>query len=539
MKGVFQARHVPDRAVPTGRGAILELRAVRVENRPICVFLAFAISLVAIQASDYFVSPHGRDDDGGLSIRQPWKSLERVNRHISENGLKPGDTIRFLGGCKFAGNLVLNRATGGTQVNPVLISSYGCGRATLLPGRKTGILIRETPWITVSNLDLTASSDSDGDGIRCDRDIESNQRIPGIEIRSCTARGFGWHGIMIDASQRSSGFERVVLKDCITTGNRYAGIMIYGGNPAGRTLRAHAEITVDHCVATGNPGDPDQLQHHSGSGILMDGVDSGLIHGCIAAANGAECRNDRGGPVGIWAHACRDVIIENCESYENRSCLRDGGGFDLDGGCENCAMRWNYSHDNHGPGFLVYMYNGAAYAARGCQIRGNISSNDGGQGSAYAGIEIGSENGCQIEALDVANNTVIAPKRSVATIRISGESIQATVRSNLVVAPAHGVLAALSGHHHHLHFIGNRYWRADGKSVFLIDSQWAIPTLGSWHSSSGPDTRFSSEGESLADPGAACTPSPRRRANQTTPFWPDFYHHCQPEVGAPRHPPGT
>lgn len=487
-----------------------------------------------LRAADVYVSPHGSDTDTGDSPRRAWRSLDRLNRHVRDHGVAPGDSIRLRAGTIHRGSIVLNHATGGTSNQPVLITSYGRGRAWINAGSGNGILIRETPWVTVSNLDVIAGKANLGDGIRCDRDHDGSQRIAGIRVVDCAFTGFGWHGIMVDATQRTNGFEHVRIERCVARQNRHAGIMVYGGNQTGRHQRPHADVVVTECMARDNPGDPDELQHHSGSGILLDGVDGGAVRRCVASGNGAECRSDRGGPVGIWTHASRRVTIERCESFANQSLLRDGGGFDIDGGCEECVLRWNFSHDNHGPGFLVYTYAGAAYADFGCRVQGNVSFQDGAPGTGYGGIQVGSESGCRLRGLEVSGNTVIGPKSTVGSLRIGGESIEAHVHGNLIVVPAHGVLVSFSGHRHRVRFERNHYWRPDGKPVFLVDSQWTVPSLASWRHPDGVETRFNADGEEFSDPMIQGIPAgiPSHRGFNA-PRWLSLRHRLPRECGAP------
>ncbi len=534
--GPVPARH---RAQLKGRQRLLDRLGGDRLSYSLTFLLIYALVSPALapHAAEFYFDPRGNDLDHGTSEKHPWKSLDRANQHIAEKGLKPGDTLRFRGGSTFEGYLRLDHAGGGIQSAPVRITSYGRGRATFKPGVKTGILIRETAWVSVSHLNLVAAIGNLGDGIRCDRTQESELRIRGLTIQDCSVLGFGWHGVMVDAAQRSHGFDGVLIERCVAQGNRHAGIMVYGGNPTGRSQRAHANIRILDCLAAENLGDPDELKHHSGSGIFLDGVETALIRGCVAAKNGANCRNERGGPVGIWAHASSQVRIERCESYGNASRLRDGGGFDLDGGCEDCVLRWNFSHHNHGPGFLIYTYTGAAYADRDCQVYGNISWNDGAKSSGYAGIQIGAEEGCQIRGLKVAYNTVIAPQDSVGAIRILGHSIDASIRSNLVVAPIHGILVAISGFKHRVHFHGNRYWREDKRPVFLVDFQWSIPSLDSWSNATGPDTRFTSEADLFLDPYLKRLRFPDPQILRSHPSWPQLSHRFLSEVGAPSRPP--
>jgi len=499
--------------------------------------MAAFLAVATVLATDFHVSPDGRDEGSGTRVESAWKSVERANRHIRETGLRPGDRILFRGGATFRGNLVVSGAGGGTRERPVTLGSFGSGRAILDAGGGTGILVRETPWVSIADLEITASVTNDGDGIRFDRIRSNGRRIDGAAVLRCDVHGFAWHGVMVDAAQREDGYAHVVIADTRAASNRHAGIQVYGGNPAGRTNHPHADITISRCVAVSNPGDPEQLNHHSGSGIFVDGADGVRIESCIAADNGSECRSERGGPVGVWIHACRSAVIERCESFGNRSMLRDGGGFDIDGGCEQAVLRWNFSHDNDGPGLMVYTYNGAPYSDRSCRVVGNISWADGRRASGYAGLQIGAEDGCRIQDLVVADNTVIAPAGSVATVRIQGSRVEGVIRNNLVIAADHGVLVSFSGFNHRIGFEGNRYWRADGRPVFLVDGQWPIPALADWHSSTGPERRFTAAGERFADPGAAAALPPSYRQIPKAPRWPALRMQQAGTVGAPVDPP--
>ncbi len=442
------------------------------------------------RGGEYYVSPSGDDTASGQHPTTAWRSVDRVNRHLRESNAPGGDQIRFRGGAHFAGNLVLDRSSRGTRDAPFVFGTYGRGPATLGAGRGSGITVRESAWVSITNLVIVAGANNAGDGIRFDRVLQTGGRLEGVRIEHCVTRGFGWHGIMIDTARQDHGFAQVTLADCDASGNRHAGIMIYGGNPAGREHRAHADVQILRCRAWSNPGDPDWLAHHSGSGIFVDGVDGGLVSECRAWRNGGECRSEQGGPVGIWAHASRAVSIQHCESFENQTRLRDGGGFDLDGGCENCVLHGNFSHDNAGPGFLVYTYSGAGYRDHGCQVTGNLSWHDGRVGSGYAGLQVGAESGCHITDLTVARNLVVAPAGAVAATKIQGHNIAADWRSNLILASPHAVLISVSGYEHQLRFTDNEYWRNDGQMVFLIDLAWPVGSIRDWLELANHDARF-------------------------------------------------
>lgn len=164
------------------------------------LWLVLACGLgLAVRGAEFYVSRAGDDAHDGTSPRRAWRTVDRVNRHVVEAGLGPGDRIQFRGGDSFVGNLVVDRTRGGTREQPVVIGSYGKRRATLLAGGGTGIRVKETPWVVIEALQVRAGRTNDGDGIRFDRVYNDGRRIPGVTIRDCRIEGFAWHGIMIDA----------------------------------------------------------------------------------------------------------------------------------------------------------------------------------------------------------------------------------------------------------------------------------------------------------------------------------------------------
>jgi hypothetical protein len=96
--------------------------------------------VLPLAAKDYFVRPTGNDEAKGTSTNAAWQTIERVNRARFE----PGDRVRFEANTSFAGNLLLPAEDAGTSNAPVVIGSFGEGRATILAGRQTGITVESS-----------------------------------------------------------------------------------------------------------------------------------------------------------------------------------------------------------------------------------------------------------------------------------------------------------------------------------------------------------------------------------------------------------
>src|SRR6516162_6189131 len=85
-----------------------------------------------LMSATYYVSPTGDDGHSGTSTTSAWKTIARVN----SAGLQPGDHVLFQGGMTFYGSIKLKN--GGSSSSPIIVSSYGSGRATINSGKSDG-----------------------------------------------------------------------------------------------------------------------------------------------------------------------------------------------------------------------------------------------------------------------------------------------------------------------------------------------------------------------------------------------------------------
>ena len=355
--------------------------------------------------TDYYVSPTGDDKNLGTSQDQAWKSIDQVNRIA----FKPGDRILFESGQTFNGSLTFNADDAGTSENPVTISSYGTERASINSSSKKGFYGYNCPGIVISNLNFIGSGRLDpagSSGIVFYTDRRDGVKLEYIRIDSVEVIGFRQSGIEIGAYHSNrSGFKNIWITNAIVHDCGDKGISSYGYWPPDPSNRSHQDIYIANCKVYSIIGIAEKNKH-TGNGIVISSVKDGIIEYCEAYNNGGLNSGSEGGPIGIWAWESNDITIQFCESHHNKTNNgKDGGGYDLDGGCVDCIMQYNYSNDNYGAGFGLYQFGGAS-AFRNNVVRYNISENDGLIGG-YGGINLWSTSSSGgIRNTLIHNNTI-------------------------------------------------------------------------------------------------------------------------------------
>jgi hypothetical protein len=453
----------------------MALRAISNLKARVMMILAVPLFSSGLWAAEYFVGADGDDAAAGTSAATAWRSIARVN----EVQLHPGDSVLFQAGKEFTGNLHLTAEDAGRSDAPVVIRSTEGGRATIVAGEGTGITVESAGNIRIENLEIKGAglTNNFGHGILCDNLLTNDSpRLPNLSINRVDVSGFGIHGILITGAR--VGFEHVRVTGCSLHDNLRGGMEIAGRLPYDSPLYAHADVVVSDCLAFNNTGDPNFARNHSGSGIVLYQVDGGAIRGCTAWNNGALGDNRKGGGVGIWICAARRVVIEECESFANKTRGLDGGGFDIDGGCEECTLQYNYSHDNDGPGLMVYTYRWASYQDRGNVVRFNVSENDSRRSRNYAGLWVRAD-GRPMSDLEIYNNTVIIGNWSEQAAFFHGDGVEARVRNNIFVSRGQAVPLKVSEPRTSLRFEGNCYWRS-GDPFSLRWGDVAFTSIGTW-----------------------------------------------------------
>lgn len=338
----------------------------------------------ALTAASYFVdSVDGKDSQLGTSEQTAWQTLTRVNAIQ----LRPGDSVHLKCGSRWSQGL--SPKGSGTPKEPIQLIAYGKGRRPIVDGGKQPALrlYGQEGWI-VEGLEFTNDKQAQIDAVQvlCGTD---RRVCRFLRIRDCVARDSGRSGIHIGDANATEGepsggvFEDVAIEHCQSHGHPDSGIFVHGVYPVEKVR----DVVIRGCAAHSNGWD----------GIKIYSARRGLIERCVAYRNGLN-ENAR---VGIWCWDSDDVVIQCCESYDNRTPGKmDGGGFDIDWSCRRCTIQYCYSHDNDGAGIL-FMGVKKGVTNHSC-VRFNISQNDG-RKNGYGGITCYG----QLEDSAVYNNAVV------------------------------------------------------------------------------------------------------------------------------------
>jgi hypothetical protein len=323
----------------------------------LCILLLPSIHL---QAVNYYLSSSGNNQASGNSSATAWRSIERLN---SEN-LNAGDTVFFEGGKSFTGNIYLDSSDAGSPFHPLVLTSYGQGRAVILAGDSYGLFVYNAAGIEISNLEFLGSGAllNKKEGIHFFTDLKKGEKLEHIRVEQVDIHGFGKSGFSLGSWDSTyPGFKDVELMKIKSYSNE-TGLNTYDQADWKSTKYAHQDIRIRDCEFLSNLS----------SGIVLCGIDTGIIEYCRASGTGASGT----GVVAIWAWSCKNLLFQYCIADGTVTSGPDGGGYDLDGGTENCIIQYCYSYNNAGPGYMHcdYPY---SRPTKNNVIRYCLSENDG------------------------------------------------------------------------------------------------------------------------------------------------------------------
>lgn len=441
----------------------------------------------SISTTIYYVDPdQGNDSALGTSPSGAWRTLAK----LSTIPLQGGVEVRLKSGAQFQEQLYLSEGQGGTAANPLVITTDGPTRTTILAGQDDGVLVYNTGGIVFENLTVIGSGmeSNAGSGLMFYTD-QPGRREP-IVVRDVSASGFGEYGLYASGwreDDQLAGFSGLTVSRGVFFENELGGMMTWA-----HQLYGIENVHISHSTFHSNPGRPG-FSNPSGSGVVLGRTDGGVIEYSVAYNNGAANTNSAG-PVGIWAYDSNNVVIQHNLAYANRSAGGDGGGFDLDGGTTNSIMQYNFSYNNDGAGYLIAQYAGAP-SFGGNVVRYNISQNDG-RRSGYGGITLWAAQASNpVMDTEIYHNTVFitdASNGTPAAVRLFGGNFQnIALRNNLFIADGASGVNVIDADQavgiDKVQFQGNGYFHLNHDGTKLVYGPETYDDLSSWRTGSNQE----------------------------------------------------
>lgn len=390
--------------------------------------ILFLILPFASMAIDYFVSSStGSDHNQGTSAETAWQTISKVNTA----NLHAGDRILFKSGDTFKGTLAL--FTQGEEGLVISISSYGAGEKPQIDGdgAEAAIDLKNPANLLIEKLEIVNWKGKYG--------IKFTAEDAG-EMKNLVFQNLDIHDV---------GYETTTITDPSKSIGGICGRVLKGKKPSwwdGLTIQKVYIHNVGSCGITfGNEvnlyklskDDPYYKTHKNVliqecriDSIVRDGIwirqcDGAIIQHCEVSRTGMNAISN-----GIWFWDCLNSVMQYNEGWE---CLsprgNDGGPFSIDNHCWNCVIQYNYSHDNEGPGYMVF---GRMGDNGGNIVRNNLSFND---------------------------NTTKTYRPGFGAISIISEVKNALIENNIVVA----------GQDSHV-ILGHHYWEGFPHSVIYTNN---------------------------------------------------------------------
>lgn len=377
------------------------------------LLLCFLGVVLQAQGATYYVDAiNGNDAATGLSEKQAWKTLARVNAQV----FRAGDKLLFRAGRIFEGKLKLQGS--GTAAQPITVDKYGEGYKPRIQGNgimpATLHLYNVEYWeirhLDISNTGQERQSGRNGVLVQA-RDTGTLHHIILSELDvhdvngSLLKAGGAGAGIMVQAGGRNvkSRFDELIIEKC-TIRNTHRNGITFAGHWSRTDWFPSLRVIVRNNLLEGVPGD----------GIVPIGCDGALITHNVMR----DCPRllpDSEAAAGIWPWSCDNTVIQYNEVSDHKAPW-DGQGFDSDWNCRNTLIQYNYSHDNEG-GFLLVCDDGSqkmptSAGNTGTIVRYNISINDGLRTTGkHAGFSPVIHLPGPARNTQIYNNVVIVPQR--------------------------------------------------------------------------------------------------------------------------------
>lgn len=397
----------------------------------IILLMMMILAVGLSRASDYyFSSVSGNDSQKGISQSEAWKTFSP----LSNIQLKPGDRILLEANSQFTGTLTLEIQ--GTKDKAIYVGKYGEGKLPRIDGNgnEAAIFLKNPSNILIENIEIVNWKGKYAINFIAENAGEMRNVIfqdldiheVGYETTLITEPSKSIGGICgrVLKGDKASWWDGLIMRrlyihnvgSCgITFGNN---VNLYELTKDDPYYKPHLNVLIEDC----------RLDSIVRDGIWIRQCDGALIQNCKVSRTGMNAISN-----GIWFWDCLNSVMQYNEGWE---CLsprgNDGAPFSIDNHCWNCIIQYNYSHDNEGPGYMLF---GRMGDNGGNIIRNNISYNDNvtrtyKHGTASIAVVSEVKNGL------IENNTIVAGQDTYSLLghrNWEGYPHSVTYRKNLFI----------------------------------------------------------------------------------------------------------
>jgi hypothetical protein len=148
----------------------------------------------------------------------------------------------------------------------------------------------------------------------------------------------------------------------------------------------------------------------AGDGILLSLARNGLIEHNVSWNTGMQHTESIGTPNAIWEWECDDCTVQYNEGFSSDSPGVDGGVFDIDWGCHNNIVQYNFAHDSQGYCASVFGAGGDPGSSTNSIIRRNLCLDNGRSprlAQRQGAIYLSTWDNSHLSGVEIYNNTVL------------------------------------------------------------------------------------------------------------------------------------
>ncbi len=341
------------------------------------------IHLHSKKSRTYFLdSSEGKDSNSGLSIKKPWKSLDRAN----QVSYQPGDKILFKRGGSWNG--IFEPKGSGAEGNAIVVTAYGVGEKPVLDAQgavsegqifsSTIRLFNQEYWefrdIHVKNYaPQEGNNPTYKNGILVEgRDVGTLHGFAFINVLVSDVNGMlsdkgrlkgrenGGLKMLISRSADSSewvpsNFDGALVDSCYFLNNSRSGFFTVSDWKMRDLNSRFGEKTVDGMINDWYPSHNivvrnTRFEEIGGNGLVIRVTESPLVeHNLFIRCSALTTGN------ASYPYNCNNALWQFNEAcytiYEDGT--PDASGFDSDYYCKNTIIQYNYSHDNEWGSLLI------------------------------------------------------------------------------------------------------------------------------------------------------------------------------------------